>query len=151
MMLLSSPTPATQVISPQIEQKRWEYRAVRQTSALTEEVRQFIDWLKATEVHLKEYDAIWEYLLKFPGIMKVLGVAVQATRKYFDSAPVTLEVYRDPEIDDRYLMLSVKVNAYDEAVEQRFAAAEAAYINLLAHEEGWVQLSAKMVELEDDV
>lgn len=91
------------------------------------------------------------YLLQFPGKVNVLHVAVQAVRKHLAVLPVTFAVYRDPEIDDRYLLLSVQAPAYMTAVEQGLAAAEAEFLPLLANEEGWLQLNAEMVELADVV
>jgi hypothetical protein len=50
-------------------------------------------------------------------------------------------VYRDPEIDDEYLALYVRLSRYDDTVMERIAAAEAEYLDRLAGKSGWIQLT----------
>lgn len=151
MTLLFATTRSTAIISPPLVSSLLAYHTLRPTSALTVDTSRYIAWLRAIGVELQGYDEILNYLLQFPGMVNVLHVAVQAVRKHLADLPMTLAVYRDPEIDDRYLLLSVQAPAYTTAVAQGLAAAEAEFLPLLANEEGWLQLNAEIVELADVV
>jgi predicted GTPase len=84
---------------------------------------------------------IREYLLQFVDLAEVVPHAVEAAKQHFPEAQLVLEVYRDPEIDDEYLALYVRLSRYDDTVMERIAAAEAEYLDRLAGKSGWIQLT----------
>jgi hypothetical protein len=84
---------------------------------------------------------IREYLLQFVDLAEVVSHAVEAAKQHFPEAQLVLEVYRDPEIDNEYLALYVRLSRYDDTVMERIAAAEAEYLDRLAGKSGWIQLT----------
>ena len=84
---------------------------------------------------------IREYLLQFVDLAEVVSHAVEAAKQHFPEAQLVLEVYRDPEIDDEYLALYVRLSRYDDTVMERIAAAEAEYLDRLAGKSGWIQFT----------
>ena len=82
-----------------------------------------------------------EYLSLFADIADVASYAVEAARRRFPNAQLVLDVYQDPEIDDEYLVLYVRMPHYDDSVMERIAAAEAEYLDMLADKSGWIQLT----------
>jgi len=84
---------------------------------------------------------IREYLSLFADTAEVAFHAVEAARRRFPDAQLVLDVYQDPEIDDEYLVLYVRMPHYDDSVMERIAAAEAEYLDMLADKSGWIQLT----------
>lgn len=119
------------------------------TSSLTDEIERVLRQLEGAGVRLEGRADVWEYLLDFPGLLNVLAEAVHAVSKHFAEARLILQVYHDPEIEDRYLLLCVRPKSYDESVVKRLEAAEAEFIERLADEEGWLQLTTDFEESED--
>ena len=106
-----------------------------------------IDWL-ARQVHVRSPDAIREYLSKFPDIMDVIPQAIGAARKYFPGAQIVIDVYQDPEIDDQYLILYIRLRHYDDSFMERLENAEAEFLNQLVGKSGWIQLTTDYREPE---
>lgn len=76
------------------------------------------------------WDEVAEYLLHHADLAPMLPAICEAARKEFGpEAELELEVYKDPEIDDRYLSLCVRLGRYEpnfmdriEAVSEQFNA-----------------------------
>ncbi len=118
-----------------------EHQKVEQTSSLVAEIESLLSQLQELGVGLGAQEEIREYLLKFPDLIEVIPLAINAARVHLPEAQLFLEVYKDPEIEDQYLMLYVRVQNYDESVIERIEAAESDYIDLLIGKEGWLQMS----------
>ena len=95
----------------------------------------------ATGVQLSSESRIREYLLRFADTAEVVSHAVEAAQRRFPEALLVLDVYRDPEIDDEYLALYVRLSHYDDSVMERITAAESEYLEMLADKSGWIQLT----------
>lgn len=104
--------------------------------------------LLAEDVRVNDADRIREYLLRFPGMIDVVLQAVDAARRHFPEAQLVMEVYQDPEIDDRYLVLYVRLKQYNDSIVERLQRAEAEFLDHLADTEGWLQLTTDFREPE---
>ena len=109
-----------------------------------------VEVIEENDVLLRNARGVEEYLLEFPGIMDVLPRAIQAVRKHLPEAQMILDVYRDPEIEDRYLMLCVRTKHYNESFVDRLEKAESEFIGALADTEGWLQLTTDFREPEGE-
>ena len=117
------------------------------TSILTE-IGRLLSGLIDNQVRLKESDQIIDYLLQFPELLDVIPLAVRAAREHLPEAQLMLSLYRDPEAEDRYLTLYVRLKSYDESVIERIEKAEAEFLDYLADKEGWLQLTTDFREPE---
>lgn len=81
------------------------------------------------------------YLLQHPELQELIPQAVAAVRKHIPDAHLLLDVYSDPEIEDSYLVLYVRLPVYDETLLARIEQAEAEYIERLSNSTGWLQLT----------
>ncbi len=99
-------------------------------------------------VHLRNSRDVEEYLLDFPGIVDVLPRALRALKKHMPDAQVILDVYHDPEIEDHYLTLCVRLQHYDESFMDRLERTESEFIELLSCRDGWLQLTTDFREKE---
>lgn len=118
-----------------------------ETSILTE-IERLLSGLRNNQVHLSESEQIVEYLLQFPDVLDVIPLAVRSAQKYFPEAQLVLSLYRDPEAEDRYLALYVRLKRYDESVIERIETAEAEFLDYLSDKEGWLQLTTDFREPE---
>ena len=91
-------------------------------------------------VQFEDFYSVLEYLLRFIDILDVIPQVVAAAIKHFPEAQLVMDVYQDPEIDDQYLVLYVRLKNYDNFVE-RLEKAEAEFVNQLANKKGWIQLT----------
>jgi len=100
-------------------------------------------------VRLANPDGIREYLLQYPELVEVVPLAVDAARRHFPGAQLVLDVYEDPEIDDRYLVLLFRLRDYTDFVD-RYEKAKSEFIHHLRDKRGWIQLSTDFREPKED-
>ena len=104
----------------------------------------------AREVRIENPNPIREYLSQFTGLLDVIPKAVNAAKKHFPEAQLVIDVYRDPEIADCYLVLYIRLKHYDDSVMERLEKAEAEFLTHLVSKRGWIQLTTDFREPEGD-
>lgn len=124
------------------------HREMEQTPSLVAEINSLLNQVQELGICLGRQDEIREYLLQFPDLIEVIPLAVNAALDHLSEAQLFLEVYHDPEIEDQYLVLYVRVQKYAESVMEQIEAAEREYIDFLIGKEGWLQLSTDFREPE---
>ncbi len=118
------------------------------TSVISQDIERLLKWLIEKGLRVVGPDEIRQYLLNFPDLIDVVPVAVRAAHKHLPKAQLILQVYRDPEIDDSYLTLEVRLKEYDESVMSRIEEAESEFIDLLVGKSGWLLLTTDFQEPE---
>jgi hypothetical protein len=113
------------------------------------DIDRLMKWL-ARRVRLENPHSIREYLLRFTELLDVIPQAVDAAKKHFPDAQLVMDVYQDPEIDDCYLVLYIRLKHYDDSVVERLEKAEAEFLNQLVHKRGWIQLTTDFREPEEE-
>jgi hypothetical protein len=104
-----------------------------------------MEWL-ARKVRIENPHSIREYLLQFTELLDVIPKAVNAAKKHFPEAQLVMDVYQDPEIDDNYLVLYIRLKHYDDSFIERLEKAEAEFLNQLVSKRGWIQLTTDFRE-----
>lgn len=120
------------------------------TGSLTADISGILEQLKDEAVSIRDIRALQEYLLRFPGIVDVVVDAVRAVKEHFPEGKLILGMYRDPEIEDRYPSLCVRLKEYGENFMERLEAAEAEFIGRLTEMEGWLQLTTGFKDPETE-
>jgi hypothetical protein len=110
-------------------------------TSLVAEIHLLLYQVQALGVILKSDDRIRQYLLRFPDLLDVIPRAIGGVRRHLPESQLFFDVYHDPEMEDEYLILYVRLKNYDVSVIERIEAAEREYIDLLAQREGWLQVS----------
>ena len=105
-------------------------------------------WLVNEKIRLRNVREIQDYLAHYPDIIDIVPQAVYAAKKHLPEAQLILEVYHDPEIEDRFLVLYARFPSYDKTVMERIKKAEAEFLDRLANAEGWLQLTTDFGKLE---
>jgi len=111
-------------------------------SSLILDIYRVIKSLLLMGIDIPQIDDVVEYLLEFPDmILTTERIARRVCRELYNSAQLSLEVYRDPEIEDRYLVLYARFPKYDESTIEKIEAVENEYIDLLVGKRGWLLLT----------
>ncbi len=131
---------------------------IRQTieqirSSFELQIQQILRELREKGIVLQHIDDIHEYLLRFPDIIDVLPFAISVLGKYFPEARIILDMYKDPEIEDSYLVIYVRTENYDESFIDKLGKAESEFLDSLVNKEGWIQVSTdfRLKDEEDEI
>ena len=87
------------------------------------------EWSK--RVHFINYQEIKEYLKKHIELIDKLPIAIEIAKKHFPDSQIALEYYQDPEIDDKYIAIYVRLKDYDETFIDRLLIASNEIIETL--------------------
>jgi hypothetical protein len=115
------------------------------------------------KVRVKNPKLVRRYLYKFNDMIDVVPKAVNAAKRHFPKAQLVLDLYEDPEIEDRYLVLYVRLWSYDESVMERVREArtelksfidrleetEKEFLHHLVERRGWLQLTTDFQKPEE--
>jgi hypothetical protein len=83
------------------------------------------------------------YLKDYPELRDVLSAMCRSAREEFGSvAELNLDVYHDPEIDDHYLSLIVRLPAYDQATTKRIDVVWGQSEDDISKSAGWLTLTS---------
>jgi hypothetical protein len=136
----------------------------KNNSETKEKIEELMDRLaQEPQVRIKNPKLVRRYLRKFNDMIDVVPEAVNAARRHFPEAQLVLDLYEDPEIDDRYLVLYVRLWSYDESVMEkvrearrelngfidRLDKAEAEFLHHLVEKRGWLQLTTDFQKPEE--
>jgi hypothetical protein len=93
-------------------------------------------------VVIPDTPAVLAYLRAQSGLEDLVGSVCREVRQRFGAgATLSLEVYRDPEVDDPYVVLYVRPTTYDPSVMRRIEAIRHAYSDQLAEAPGWFHIT----------
>jgi len=129
-----------------------DYSIKKDNSSIVSAVENFIEeW--SNHVHFINYQEIKEYLKKhvelidklpiaieiakkhFPDshveLIDKLPIAIEIAKKHFPDSQIALEYYQDPEIDDKYIAIYVRLKDYDETFIDRLLTASNEIIETL--------------------
>jgi hypothetical protein len=115
------------------------------------------------QVRVKNPNLVRRYLRRFNDMIDVVPEAVNAAKRYFPEAQLVLDLYQDPEIEDRYLVLYVRLWSYDESVMERvrearrelnsfidrLKEAEKEFLHRLVDRRGWIQMTTDFQKPEE--
>jgi hypothetical protein len=92
-------------------------------------------------IKVNNKESICDYLNKFPDIIDIIPKAVSAARVYFPDAQIVLDLYIDPEIDDKYLVLYVRLKEYEGSIIELLDKARLEILDELKDKKGWIQIT----------
>ncbi|MEN3001681.1 MAG: hypothetical protein ABDI19_07570 [Armatimonadota bacterium] len=92
-------------------------------------------------VRIPQPQAVAAYLQQHPKLLTVMVPIVQIARQRLPDATLSLELYIDPEIDDKYLTLYARFPTYEPSTMARIDAVCEEYEPLLEHAHSWLLLT----------
>jgi len=106
-----------------------------------------IIWLESN-VKINNRTHIKNYLSLFSDLIDLIPIAVSVAKKHFPEAHIVVDVYKDPEIEDSYIVLYIRLSQYDESFIERLAEAESEILPLLVNKSGWIQLTTDFLYIK---
>jgi len=103
-------------------------------------VDNLIRWMESN-VKVNNPKNIKNYLSRFSDLTDLIPIAVGIAKKHFPESSIVLDVYVDPEINDSYIILYIRLCQYDDSFIDKLAIAESELFPLLADKEGWIQMT----------
>lgn len=93
-------------------------------------------------IEIKDSDSIMNYLERYTDIIDILSSICKKVKQEFDKdVKLSLEVYKDPEIDHEYLIIYMKPTKYDKNVEKIINNILDEYEEALSECQGWLLLT----------
>ena len=115
---------------------------------LDDKLEQVLSKVRLLGVVISDIDYIRNYLLCYPDIIDLILPICRHVKKEFPSpAQVLLEVYRDPEIDDKYISIEICQKEYDENVMKQIEQIEAEHQEELIGKSGWIIVTTNFRQL----
>ena len=93
------------------------------------------------DIRINNINSIRDYLIEFPDIIDVIPKAVNSAKKYFPNAQIVLDLYIDPEIDDKHPIIYVRAKDYDNKFMELLDKAEDEFLKDLIGKKGWILLT----------
>jgi hypothetical protein len=95
--------------------------------------------LTAQGIALANETEIAAYLAGHPDLAKVVpSVGAEARKEFGKNVQLTLRLYRDPEIDDCYLSLNVRLQRYDDHAMERIDRVSQSFDEQLCNASGYL-------------
>jgi hypothetical protein len=102
--------------------------------------------LSAQHVVIPREDEVRDYLDQYPDLGDMLGpISVSARQEFGENAELALEVYGDPEIDDRYLSFYIRPSIYDLQIMTRIEKIRDQFRDSLADCSGWLLVTTDFI------
>jgi hypothetical protein len=93
------------------------------------------------DIRINNINSIRDYLIEFPDIIDIIPKAVNSAKKYFPNAQIVLDLYIDPEIDDKYPIIYVRAKDYDDKFMELLDKARKDFMEDLINKRGWILLT----------
>jgi hypothetical protein len=103
-------------------------------------VDDLMKWIK-NHVDIKNQKQIEYYLSVYRDLIDLIPTAVSIAKKHFPESHIVVDVYKDPEIEDSYIIFYIRLGQYEDSFIERLATAESELLPLLVNKKGWIQLS----------
>jgi len=109
---------------------------------MKKEIEDTFSELKKLGVKIPSLARVRNYLLNYSDITDILHPVCQSIREYLGcEAEISLEVYEDPEIEDEYLTLYIRVPKYDNKVMDYIKNIRKEYEDALTSMKGWLLIT----------
>lgn len=109
------------------------------TYSIEQSLHTIFDLLHIDIAHPAE---VFDYILQSPGLDLIVMYACILTENEFRcDSTITLDIYQDPESDDRYLTIYVRQNEYDTNIIKRMDKICDEYEPTLNDQSGWLLLT----------
>jgi hypothetical protein len=119
--------------------ERFSFRSYTDVTSHTE---MLLYWLLVQKVFIPEPSQVREYLIRHFDLTRILQSTCKlALDRLGMTSQLALEIYRDPEIDDTYLTLSIRQHHYTSDILNQIEDLRAEYEVDLADSAGWFLVS----------
>jgi hypothetical protein len=105
---------------------------------ITFQIEMLLTWLLDHQVFIPQPDEVRNYLVRYFDLTKILRSTCKLAMEWFGAqTQLSLEVYHDSEVEDRYLTLYIRQANYSEDILKRIEELRAEYEIDLSDSSGW--------------
>jgi len=109
---------------------------------ITGSIERISEYLILRQVSIPKPEEVRYYLRQYPDIIDLLDFVCDKTRNRFGlPTQISLELYRDPEIDDQYLTIYVRQKEYEKDIISKIEEIRSIYCDELADKSGYFLLT----------
>jgi len=110
-------------------------------SSITEEITTVLRRLEELKVRTPALDDVWQYFEKHPRFIEMTRVLSELASERLRDAVLSLEISRDPEEDEEYVVLYARFHNYDENTIKIIRSVREEFLSSLGEEEEWPLLT----------
>lgn len=112
------------------------------STSVASRVEEILRVLRDIGVKIPNPAEIKRYLRRYDDMLELVLEVCQLTRGCFPpSTELSLEVYRDPEVEDEHLTLYVRQRPYDANLMKKLKGITPTYLDELAYKSGWLSVT----------
>lgn len=101
-----------------------------------------LKYISSIQIVIPNPEELRNYLHRYTDIIELVMSVCEETRNHFIlPTQLSLELYRDPEIDDQYLTLYVRQNKYEKDIMNKIEEIRLSYCDVLADKTGYFLLT----------
>lgn len=116
-----------------------EYFYSERSSGLSDTISQFLRGIESLSIHLPHPSLVHDYLLIHPDMRQLIrSICVVSKNQTGNGAQLSLELYRDPEINDAYLSLYIRTNNYNNNFLNKLEDISSKFQNERSNSSGWI-------------
>jgi hypothetical protein len=117
----------------------------QKSTEVTAQIEEVLNWLAQSQVMIPQPAEVRDYLLRHSDMIVLLpAICERAWERCGIQAQLSLEVYRDPEIDDEYLALYIRQERSDEPILDVIDSICAECEAELASSSGWLLVTTDL-------
>ncbi len=136
------PIPSGTALSIEWEKATWKPWYEEINVVITPSIEESLNILRSLSVAIPQPASVRDYLIRHLDMTGLLVLICEATRQGFNAqVQLSLESYRDPEIEDEYLTLYVRQKRYDENMLKQIKEIRKSFEGILAGKTGWFLLT----------
>jgi hypothetical protein len=131
-------------IEPGLREKKEE------TGSLVLQVWAVLKQLQTLGFIISRPDEVNEYLLQFPDLLDIIAEIARKVRRQFPEAQLLLNVYRDPEVEDQFLVVYARFNNYGDFVLKKIKEVRRGFHEILSRRKGRLLLTTDFHLIENN-
>ncbi|MHC9544960.1 MAG: hypothetical protein AB9903_36055 [Vulcanimicrobiota bacterium] len=128
-----------------------QYRQIPEEapSSITYEIQKILEIIEKMGLRIDMINDVTSYLLLFPDIMDVLPIICnRVMSKIGANDRVYLQLYNDPEIEDKYLTILIRTRDYKEEFMTIIDALSDDCLKLIENKNGWLIITIDFQNME---
>ena len=115
--------------------------SISSLTSITEEILALFRRAKELQIRVPAPDDVWQYFEKHPQLIEMTRVLLELASEKLPDASLSLEISRDPEEDEEYVVLYARFHNYDETTMKRIRNVREKFLSNLGGEEEWPLLT----------
>ena len=119
-----------------------EDRHLQSNANIASQIQEVLERLQQNQILMPQPGEVRDYLLRFFDIVDLLQPVCESAREKFGAGTqLSLEVYRDPEINDEYVTLYARQKNYDAKIMDTIEKISSEFDEKLTKSSGWLLLT----------